>query len=341
MSLLSILKRWTGPAAPPPPKGDPGLRELNLLMLSHYGAAKEEAIRGLGPVIVAGFSEMLLVWDGRRELVSCYDETTANLKFMAHTALAIDLLVSPHMTPSSKDTTNSDDDDDALVLPEPQRAAMKTYHATLGHARARIEAVDFTPEQRERQKRIVQSCDAIAEALASEKGIARAKYEALLKEAQALAMINVDDAASRMLEGLNDYVAAWRELLGPTHWKDLRVVVCGNHQIKNGYLPSQYFERMFHRPSDDHRTQACDSGCRFDSGGLEAWDVMDDHTPRLFFMEGSPRPNADVALDFLATHIVDAKAGQHLFGDPRRLHRDVLADASAKVLKGMTLPAFP
>lgn len=340
MSILSILKRWTGPAAPPPPKGDPGLRELNLLMLSHYGAAKAEAIRGLGPVIVAGFSELLLVWDGRRELVSCYDETTANLKFMAHTALAIDLLVSPHITPSSRDKMNSDDDNDVFVLPEPQRAAMKTYHTTLGVARARIEAVDFTPEQRERQKRIVQSCDAIAEALASEKGIARAKYEALLKEAQALAMINVDDAASRMLRGLNDYVAAWRELLGPTHWKDLRVVVVGSHQIKNGYLPSQYFERLFHGANEDSELQVCDSGCRF-GGDLERWDVMDDHTPRLFFMEGSPRPNADAALDFLATHIVDAKAGQHLFGDSRRLHRDVLADASAKVLRGMTLPAFP
>jgi len=338
MSLLSFLQRWTSPAPPPPPKGDPGLRELNLLMLSHYDAAKKDAISRLGPVIVAGFSELLLVWDGRRELVSCYDETTANLKFVAHVALAIDLLVSPYATPITKD---GKDRSDVFVLPEPQRTAMKAYHTTLGLARPRLDAVDFTPEQRERQKRIVQSCNVLAEALASEKGITRTEYGALLKEAQHLATINVDDAASRMLTGMNQYVTAWRDLLGPAHWKDLRVVVAGGHQIKNGYLPSQYFEHLFHGPSSDYRTQVCDSGCRFGGENAAGQNIMDDRVPRLLFMEGSPRPDADRALDFLATHIVDATMGESLFGDSRRLHRDVLADASAKVLAGMTLPAFP
>jgi len=337
MSLLSFLQRWTSPAPPPPPKGDPGLRELNLLMLSHYGAAKKDAISRVGPVIVSGFSEMLLVWDGRRELVTSYDETTANLKFMAHTGLAIDLLVTPYVAPNTED---GKDGSDVLVLPEPQRVAMKTYQTTLGLARARLDVVDFTPEQRERQKRIVQSGDAIAEALASEKGMARAEYDALLKETQRLAMANVDDAASRMLTNMNDYIIAWRDLLGPA-WKDLRVIVCGAHQIKNGYLPSQYFEHLFHGPSTDYRTQVCDGGCRFGDENAAGQNIMDDRVPRLLFMEGSPRPDADRALDFLATHIVDAQMGEKLFADSRRLHRDVLADASSRVLAGMTLPAFP
>ena len=37
-------------------------------------------------------------------------------------------------------------------------------------------------------------------------------------------------------------------------------------------------------------------------------------------------------LRLLATHVLDASVGEGFFGDARRMHRDLLADAAAQVL---------
>jgi hypothetical protein len=37
-------------------------------------------------------------------------------------------------------------------------------------------------------------------------------------------------------------------------------------------------------------------------------------------------------LQLLATHVLDASVGESFFGDPRRMHRDLLSDAAAQVL---------
>ena len=40
-----------------------------------------------------------------------------------------------------------------------------------------------------------------------------------------------------------------------------------------------------------------------------------------------------IAVALLATHLIDASVGQALFGEPLRMHRDLLADAAAQRIR--------
>ena len=51
---------------------------------------------------------------------------------------------------------------------------------------------------------------------------------------------------------------------------------------------------------------------------------------RLVFAEGLWDEASELQL--LATHLLDASVGEGLFGDARRMHRDLLSDAAAQVL---------
>jgi hypothetical protein len=114
-------------------------------------------------------------------------------------------------------------------------------------------------------------------------------------------------AAVLQLEAMARVVPAWRSGLASGEWEALRVVVIGSHMAREGEIAWQYFARLL----GDGR-----------EGG------------RLVFAEEKWNPRDALAL--LATHRVDADLGEAFFGDPGRLHRDLLADAA-----GVWLEAHP
>jgi hypothetical protein len=74
---------------------------------------------------------------------------------------------------------------------------------------------------------------------------------------------------------------------------------------RDGEVTLQYFRRLLGEPGE---------------GG------------RVVYAEGLWQPRD--ALDLLATHEVDGAAGAAFFGDPLRMHRDILADGAAMWLDG-------
>ncbi|MEM9592108.1 MAG: hypothetical protein AAF967_12340 [Pseudomonadota bacterium] len=93
------------------------------------------------------------------------------------------------------------------------------------------------------------------------------------------------------------------ELLSEEEWKSLWVLVLGNYMARQGELFLQYFSRVLHTPEQGDR--------------------------RLVYFEGD---NVDLALERLGTVMLDAHASQAVFSDRDRLHRDVLADETARYL---------
>ncbi|KAJ1322931.1 hypothetical protein MN608_11784 [Microdochium nivale] len=324
----SFLARTNRPQTTP---GEPGLWQFNTLMHAHYAAAKQEALSLAGPVIVANAFNLTLVWDGRRQEVSYIDGLTNNLKALAHVPLAITVVTQSDQAP------HYDVDDDAMIrLPDSKRHTLANYRTSLHRARHHLDAADFTPDQRARQERIVDTADTVLASLASESGIPRTDYAAFINTTIPLAMENVADAAVRMLDAINAHVAVWRAappLSDPRLWADLRVVVVSPHMPRPGCLAGQYFERLLHVAAAAGRGD--DDNDHDDDHGYEGRES------RVLYMESSFRRGTDGALDHLATHIVDARASGAFFGDARRLHRDILADAAARHLDEMELPGFP
>jgi hypothetical protein len=97
--------------------------------------------------------------------------------------------------------------------------------------------------------------------------------------------------------------------ISPGQWKRLHVIVVGAHMAREGEIAMQYFGRKLGEPE-----------------GL-----------RLIFAEGVwDEPGQ---LQLLGTHLIDASVGEGFFGDPLRMHRDLLSDGAAQVLKQRESPS--
>ncbi len=111
-------------------------------------------------------------------------------------------------------------------------------------------------------------------------------------------------AARAQLDACHERVTRIRtELLSAQEWESLWVLVLGNYMARQGELFLQYFSRVLHTPEQGDR--------------------------RLVYYEGD---DVELALERLGTLMLDAHASQAVFAEKDRLHRDVLADETARYL---------
>jgi hypothetical protein len=155
------------------------------------------------------------------------------------------------------------------------------------------------PEPRDRQQRIValstQLIDrALADALAGQADLPR--YE---REVAPLLLENALDAARMEIADLDAAVAEVRK---QTDLSRLHVVIVGAHMAREGEISQHYFEKLL--------------------GEREGL--------RIVFAEGLWDEQSELSL--LGTHLLDSSVGEGFFADPRRMHRDLLSDAAAKLL---------
>jgi len=97
-----------------------------------------------------------------------------------------------------------------------------------------------------------------------------------------------------------------RDVLTEQEWQGLHVLVLGAYMARQGELFLQYFAEILHTPQQEDR--------------------------RLIYFEGE---DIGEAYDRLGTTMLDSQASSAIFSDENRLHRDVLADETAKYLKSL------
>lgn len=112
-------------------------------------------------------------------------------------------------------------------------------------------------------------------------------------------------AARAQLNACHERITQIRaEMLSAEEWRSLWVLILGNYMARQGELFLQYFSRVLHTPEQgDHR---------------------------LVYFEGE---DVELALERLGTVMLDTHASQAVFADRDRLHRDALADETARYLK--------
>jgi hypothetical protein len=181
---------------------------------------------------------------------------------------------------------------------------IRTLRALAAQARAEL-GLWCGGALRDRQARILEACLQVLDDRLSPGGLAPGQLAAFTGRMGPLVLANAADAAGLELEELDRQVAVWRRAMAEAEWRALRVVISGSHMAREGEVTLQYFCRLLGEPGE---------------GG------------RVVYAEGLWQPRD--ALDLLATHEVDGAAGAAFFGDPRRLHRDILADGAAAWLDG-------
>jgi hypothetical protein len=173
-------------------------------------------------------------------------------------------------------------------------ARLGELQAAASRALAALQDRGFTAEQIDRQRAIFRLSLAVRSA-GDLPGYERAVAPLLLA--------NALDAAAAEIADLDAAVAAVRRSLPPEEIARLHVVVVGAHMAREGEIAMQYFEKVL--------------------GEREGL--------RLVYAEGVWDEASELQL--LATHLLDASVGEGFFGDPRRLHRDLLSDAAARLLE--------
>ena len=187
-------------------------------------------------------------------------------------------------------------------LSDPTRHALEALVTEVKRARSALWAQPFPKGTLGRQERVLDASAAFAEAVVRRGAVAPGKVSGFARTMGPLLEANADDAAALELEALQKQVEAWRVTLG-SDWRRLHVVVMGSHMARTNEIAMQYFERLLGEARE---------------GG------------RVVFAEGVW--DEEVALDLLATHLLDGSASEAFFGDAARLHADVLGEGARKYL---------
>jgi hypothetical protein len=159
------------------------------------------------------------------------------------------------------------------------------------------------------QEQILDGCLRLMDERLAPGGLAPGRLDAFAAAMGPLVLASADWAAALELEALHRQVARYRNDIPAGEWADLRVVVIGAHMARDGEVAMQYFQRLLGEAGEGSR---------------------------IVYAEGLWQPRD--AMDLLATHRVDLGEGAAFFGEPMRMHRDILADGARKWLDGH-LPA--
>ena len=172
---------------------------------------------------------------------------------------------------------------------DPEPARLEELRAAIRRVLAELPSLPLTEAQRQRQVRLLE---------ASLRLSSHAELPAFEKEVAPLLLDNAREAARAQVDLLHEGVKRFRDLLG-TDLDRVHVVIIAAHMPRQGLLALAYFERLLHEREGGRIVYA-----------EEKWAEKD-------------------ALSLLGTHLIDASIGQGFFGEPLRMHRDLLADDAA------------
>jgi hypothetical protein len=176
---------------------------------------------------------------------------------------------------------------------QPDAKRLADLRAAIKRVIEALPALPFNEAQRERQRRILEL---------SLKVDAPGQLAAYEREVAPLLLENAREAARGQVDLIHAAVGRWREQLGP-EFARVHVLIISGHMPRKGQVALQYFERLFGEQEGGRIVYA-----------EEKWAEKD-------------------ALALLGTHLIDATVGQAFFGEPLRMHRDLLADAAAERVK--------
>jgi hypothetical protein len=186
------------------------------------------------------------------------------------------------------------------------KATLEWLTAYLKQIQAAAKSLDgrpgWSPEQLALHKKIAADSEKFIEKIGGAEQMSDDDLTNYARAMRPLVLASADAAAKAQLDGLHALVNKWRAELGP-RWTHVDVVVLGPKQPRAGNVQYEYFRRAM-GPGAEGR--------------------------RLWYAEGVF--DKDGGFNLLGTILVDRGASIAFFNDPKRLERDLLADAAQKHL---------
>lgn len=177
--------------------------------------------------------------------------------------------------------------------------ALAEYLSTLKRAMEMLNKASTTPTPTACTRQIAVASQALLETTLKDGLVRPDALRAYLRAMAPHVLAEAGDAAALELTSLDQAMQAWRKDVAPEEWQAFHAIVMGAHMAREQEIAMQYFFAL--------------TGERREGG-------------RVIFLEG--QWDEGKALDLLATHLVDGDVGRDFFGDPKRMHRDLLSDAA-------------
>jgi hypothetical protein len=193
---------------------------------------------------------------------------------------------------------------------EERLADLRRYRELVVAGRDSLDGRGFSAPVLERQRQILAESLAFLDGVVSRRQADRDEVTAFARRLGPLLLTNADEAARLEIDALHAQTTAWRRGLTADEWRRLHVVVMGAAMPRRENIAVQYYARLLGEPGEGRRIVYAEA----------LWDEAK-------------------ARDLLGTHLLDTAIGADFFGDDRRMHRDLLADAAAEYLK--TFPPAP
>jgi hypothetical protein len=192
-------------------------------------------------------------------------------------------------------------------LSDERLTALRRYREQADAAHGTLEKRGFSAESLKRQQQIFTASLAFLDKALERKQVSSDDLTAFAREMAPLVLADAEESARLQIDALHAHVTAWRKQMSTDEWKRLHVVVMGSAMPRKGHIAVQYFAKLLGEPGEGRRIIYAEA----------QWD------------EGK-------ALDLLGTHLLDTDIGAVFFKDDQRMHRDLLADATAEYLQKMT-----
>jgi hypothetical protein len=189
-------------------------------------------------------------------------------------------------------------------LDDSRAATLIALRDRIAPALATVRGQGLAADQLARQERVASQARSYIDGVLAVRRSTRGALVEYTRSAAPLVLANVAEATRAELDTVHRQVTAWRGEMSPAEWRRLHVVVIGAHMPRERETATAYYLRLLGEPAEGGRVVYAES----------LWDEKR-------------------ALDLLGTHVLDGGIGDAFFGDPRRMHRDLLGDDAAAYLE--------
>lgn len=279
---------------------------VNSLFQEDYDEAKKVLLANSGHIIVCKSGVLSLYRNGAlKESIPFITPAYTGLKEVAHVPLAAYLILITKIDERKPKKL--------CLLDAETVSRLRGLQLAVQSATRKMSESGIPQQSFERQQQIIERTDAFLGAALTQRQISYEQLNAFTRGITKLEMQNTDEAADWQISSMGRIAAKWKDSMSSDDWSKTSVVVVSGHMPRAQSSSAQFFANLLHEERE---------------GG------------RLIIIETAAE-EAD-ALDSWATHWLDAKIGVDFFGDPWRMHRDLLSDSIKKSLKkGMQFVGAP
>lgn len=170
------------------------------------------------------------------------------------------------------------------------------------------ESLAFNPSLAAEQQTLIDTSRAFIQKIVGKKNWVAKELGNFLETVKPQILKNIKQAAKFRIDHFHRQMIVWKKTMPKEEWGRLHVVVLGAAMPRKNNLAVQYFSKLL--------------GVRGEGLKITYAESMFSHQR---------------ALQILGTNLLDAQIGVGYFGDPWRMHRDLLGNAAAVYLDERTL----